>query len=76
MAQKLKRTHRQLLTGRGLKKTHIKNYNISPSKTRQDVETDLISSLDYTDLYKVSIWKEKKEEKSGFFRLLYLFSCF
>lgn len=52
LAQKLKRTHRQLLTGRGLKKTHIKNYNISPSKTRQDVETDLISSLDYTDLYK------------------------
>lgn len=56
LAQKLKRTHRQLLTGRGLKKAHIKNYNISPSiKTRQNIETDLISSLEYTDLYKVSI---------------------
>ncbi|KAL6439318.1 hypothetical protein ACFW04_003883 [Cataglyphis niger] len=52
LAQKLKRTHRQLLTGRG-KKAHIKNYNISSSiKTRQNIETDLISSLDYTDLYK------------------------
>lgn len=49
LAQKLKRTHRQL-TGRGFKKAHIKN-DISPSiKTRQNA--DLISSLDHTDLYK------------------------
>lgn len=54
LAQKLKRTHGQL-TGRGLKKAYVKNDNISPSiKTRQNVETDLISSLNYTDLYKVS----------------------
>lgn len=55
LTQKLKRTHGLQLTGRGLKKANVKNDNISPSiKTRQNIETDLISSLNYTDLYKVS----------------------
>lgn len=54
LAQKLKRTHGQL-TSRSLKKVYAKNDNILPSiKTRQNAGTDLISSLNYTDLYKVS----------------------
>lgn len=51
--KKLKRTHK--LTGRGFKKAHINGY-ISPSIAAQTTDTDLISSLNYTDLHKVSIY--------------------
>lgn len=43
LAQKLKRTHRQL-TGRGLKKAHMNDISI---KTRQNVETDLYKVSTY-----------------------------
>lgn len=50
LAQRLKRTHRQL-TSRGFKKAHVSDY-ISTSDAAQNAGTD--SSSRYTDLYKVS----------------------
>lgn len=54
LTQKLKRTHK--LTGRGFRKAHINGY-ISPSiAVHQTTDTDLISSLNYTDLHEVSVY--------------------
>lgn len=69
LTQKLKRSYRQLAI-RSFKNAYMNGY-ISPSVVvRQNANTGLLSTINHTDLYKVSI-PQKEDDKKNYLMFFY-----